>query len=197
MSKPILSLDFDGVIHSYLTPYKGVDIIPDAPVDGALEFIIRATQSFQVHIFSTRSRDENGVKAMKDWLEKAYINAGYDPPIVKYIMKSIQWPVTKPGARVSIDDRGITFTGRWPTMKELKDFRPWNKASDGVLEAAAINDEIKEINIIVDANRKLKNEIHALKSALQFYADRDHWSSSCMVEDVGRVARIALNIEKQ
>ena len=39
MSKPILCLDFDGVIHSYSSGWKGAAVIPDPPVDGAMRFI--------------------------------------------------------------------------------------------------------------------------------------------------------------
>ena len=39
MSKPILCLDFDGVIHSYASGWKGADVIPDAAVPGAMEFL--------------------------------------------------------------------------------------------------------------------------------------------------------------
>jgi hypothetical protein len=28
---------------------------------------------------------------------------------------------------VTLDDRAITFTGTWPSMKQLQEFKPWNK----------------------------------------------------------------------
>ena len=31
MPKPILCLDFDGVVHSYTSGWKGADVIPDPP----------------------------------------------------------------------------------------------------------------------------------------------------------------------
>jgi hypothetical protein len=40
MTKPILCLDFDGVIHSYSSGWKGADVIPDPPVE-ALGAIMR------------------------------------------------------------------------------------------------------------------------------------------------------------
>ena len=42
MTKPILCLDFDGVIHSYTSGWKGARIILDPPVPGALDFILAA-----------------------------------------------------------------------------------------------------------------------------------------------------------
>jgi hypothetical protein len=48
MAKPILSLDFDGVIHSYTSGWKGADVIADPPVPGAFQFIGEALQVFLV-----------------------------------------------------------------------------------------------------------------------------------------------------
>jgi hypothetical protein len=37
--KPILCLDFDGVIHSYTRGWSGANVVSDAPVKGAFDFI--------------------------------------------------------------------------------------------------------------------------------------------------------------
>src|SRR5882672_3079773 len=39
MRKPILCLDFDGVLHSYSSGWKGADVIPDAPTPGMAAFL--------------------------------------------------------------------------------------------------------------------------------------------------------------
>ena len=39
----------------------------------------------------------------------------------------IRFPLEKPPAMVTIDDRAITFTGEWPDLDDLKAFKPWNK----------------------------------------------------------------------
>ena len=36
---PILAIDFDGVLHSYSSGWKGSRNIPDPPVDGAIEWL--------------------------------------------------------------------------------------------------------------------------------------------------------------
>jgi len=128
MSKPILCLDFDGVIHSYSSGWKGAEIIPDEPVPGAINFLREAVKHFTVHIFSSRSHQLGGGEAMREWLgywimfeEPDIIN--FDPPW----FASIVWPTEKPPAFLTIDDRAITFTGEWPSIESLKAFKPWNK----------------------------------------------------------------------
>jgi len=124
MSKPILCLDFDGVLHSYTSGWRGAAIIPDKPVPGAIEFLNEATGKFDVHIFSSRSNQEGGIKAMRLWLKVVtYETFGVSPSWLDLI----KWPTEKPPAHVTIDDRAITFTGEWPSIEDLKDFKPWNK----------------------------------------------------------------------
>ena len=65
---PTLTLDFDGVVHSYASGWKGAAVIPDSPVPGALRFIIEAQKHFQVAIFSSRSHQWGGRRAMRKWL---------------------------------------------------------------------------------------------------------------------------------
>lgn len=80
--KPILCLDFDGVIHSYTSGWKGPRVIPDPPVPGALEFIVEVLKSenYQLMIYSSRSRYLGARRAMKKWLYNHYVAlAGIDP----------------------------------------------------------------------------------------------------------------------
>lgn len=153
--KPILCLDFDGVIHSYTSGWKGARTIPDAPVPGALQFIVEALDHFDVQIFSSRSNYLFGRAAMKRWLRKHLMALAmeddsnlpdwwldvvrdrfmetYDPwhivsrEEIDVIIGRIQWPTHKPPAMVTIDDRALTFTGEWPSLSEIKAFKPWNK----------------------------------------------------------------------
>ena len=123
MAKPILCLDFDGVCHSYTSGWKGATIIPDLPVPGMWHFLEQAIHDFEVHIYSSRSHQEGGIAAMRCWfLENA--DSFYRQDIVK---KHLQFPQEKPPALVTLDDRALTFTGVWPSVEMLSQFKPWNK----------------------------------------------------------------------
>lgn len=162
MPKPILCLDFDGVLHSYGSGWQGAITIPDPPVDGALQFVVTALPHFQVAIFSSRSRYWGGRSAMKAWLRAHLIaEAGQDfndtptwwgnyiaqtafaDPWVdevayaaKRVVQAIDWPLFKPPAMVGLDDRVITFEGRFPTIERLQRFQPWNKRGTGNAQGA-------------------------------------------------------------
>lgn len=124
---PILCLDFDGVIHSYTSGWQGANCVPDMPVVGAIDFIIAAEKQFELHIFSSRSNQEGGMHAMQEWLINHLINHGLsEDAALKMTYAVIRWPTEKPPALVTIDDRAITFTGEWPNIEVLLNFKPWN-----------------------------------------------------------------------
>lgn len=133
MGKPILCLDFDGVIHSYSSGWQGADLIPDPPVPGSLPFIAAATELFTVCIFSSRSHQPGGIAAMIHWLGFWSVDPVYGMPgdFNHALWGEIQWPLEKPPALVTIDDRALTFTGNWADypLDELAAFKPWNKRS--------------------------------------------------------------------
>lgn len=69
---PTVIVDFDGVIHSYESGWKGPRTIPDPPVDGAINFLLRLIgyDDIQPAILSTRSQYWFGRWAMKSWLKR-------------------------------------------------------------------------------------------------------------------------------
>jgi len=125
MSKPILSVDFDGVLHSYKSGWEGALTISDPPVEGAIDWLKRAVDSFEINVYSSRSHVAGGIDAMREWLRRwsMYENNGIEP----LWFEKIQWPEHKPSAFLIIDDRAFCFEGRWPSMTELFEFRPWYK----------------------------------------------------------------------
>lgn len=156
--RPILCLDFDGVVHSYTSGWKGATRIPDPPVPGALEFIVGALGHFRVAIFSSRSHQWGGRRAMRRWLRDEFVKASSCPAesfailppwhqdwiaannynetwdhdiraAADALVKAVAWPLFKPSAMVTIDDRALTFSGDWSAydVATLKAFQPWNK----------------------------------------------------------------------
>lgn len=132
--KPILCLDFDGVCHSYTSGWKGADVIPDPPVRGLFEFLTEAEQYFEINIFSSRTHQKGGKVAMREWfivwLMKYYSHGGLNIPgdrelAESQIDKFLRFPEDKPPAVVTLDDRGILFTGEWPSIESLRTFKPW------------------------------------------------------------------------
>ena len=124
--KPILCLDFDGVIHSYTSGWKGADVIPDPPVEGAIAFMLGALEHFNVVIFSSRSNQRGGLKAMQAWLRGHAGATWYESPAGPGL-EDVKFVNEKPPALVTLDDRAITFDGTWPAIDTLKEFKPWNK----------------------------------------------------------------------
>lgn len=113
MTKTIV-FDFDGVINSYVSGWKGVDVIPDPPVDGIKEAIdnIRLA-GYEVIVVSTRCAKHEGLEAVIKYLSKYSIHV--DGVAAK-----------KPPALVYIDDRAICFDGH-PEMllSKIQSFKTW------------------------------------------------------------------------
>jgi hypothetical protein len=125
MGKPILCLDFDGVIHSYSSGWKGARTIPDPPVEGAITFIEETLLAgWDVVIHSSRARYFGGITAMRNWLRHYAGNSWDTMGLAIADVRFVRW---KPPAVVTIDDRAVTFTGVFPKLGDLKTFKPWNK----------------------------------------------------------------------
>jgi hypothetical protein len=119
MGKLILLVDFDGVIHGYDSGWKGADIVPDPPVPEAIDWLDKASEFWDVYIYSSRSKDHKGIEAMKNWLQ--YWGNG--------VVEKVTFCHEKPAAFLTIDDRAICFDGDWSKLdpQELLSFKPWNK----------------------------------------------------------------------
>lgn len=140
-----VAVDFDGVLHSYVSPWKNAWTIPDPPVPGAIEWLSQMVEKFDVAVFSTRNRSFFGRWAMKSWLRRHtynhYADLAYgagrhwthldtEEEAWRAAVGTIarfKFPKHKPAALIYVDDRAYRFEGHFPTADEIHRARPWNK----------------------------------------------------------------------
>lgn len=111
---PTVVFDFDGVIHSYTSGWKGMANIPDPPVPGVREAIaeIRAA-GYRVVVVSTRCSELDGLVAIRKFMDENHI-----------FVDDIS--AHKPPALVYIDDRALCFDGHPETLlNKIQEFKPW------------------------------------------------------------------------
>lgn len=129
--KPILCLDFDGVIHGYQSGWQGMGVCNDPPVPGTCHFLEEATKHFRVAIYSSRSKSLIGRRAMKRYMRERFeVLLTFSPDHDRdTLYEMLEWPWFKPSAFLTIDDRALTFNGSWDIFnpQALREFKPWNK----------------------------------------------------------------------
>ena len=110
--------DFDGVIHSYTSGWKGETNITDPPVPGIQEALKEIHDAgYEVVVVSTRCKTVLGRMAIENWLDMYGMTQEVDK-----VCKE------KPPAIAYIDDRAICFDGHPETLlKKIKNFQPWYK----------------------------------------------------------------------
>lgn len=128
MRRQTICVDFDGVLHSYTSGWKGATVIPDPPVDGALEWLTKLTDDFDVVVCSSRARNPLGWWAVRRWLTRELVRYwGAHASVAWDALAAIRVTSRKPKAIVYVDDRAWRFDGQhWPTAQELRGHRPWH-----------------------------------------------------------------------
>lgn len=113
---PTIVFDFDGVIHSYVSGWKGEIAIPDPPVPGIAEEIARIRAAgYRVVVVSTRCASIEGLAAVQQYL----LQNGID---VDAVQKE------KPPAICYVDDRAICFNGVSEGLLEtIQKFKSWTE----------------------------------------------------------------------
>jgi hypothetical protein len=128
MGKPIICIDFDGVIHRYNNGWQN-GAIYDRMVDGFIAWAHRAREHFTLVIYSSRSKTPEGVDAMAEWLNK-YLSEE-QPFTDPVLLEDFEFASEKPPAWLTIDDRALCFNGNWSdpnfSVEAMRSFNPWNK----------------------------------------------------------------------
>ena len=174
----IICVDFDGVLNSYTSGWQGPTVVPDSPVPGAIEWLCELCrdEEFQPAIYSSRSRYHDGILAIKRWLGKHGFPQGYiDDELITF-------PTQKPAAFIAIDDRGYRFSGRFPSLDELRVFKPWNKGGEMEVEEA--------VRVLTSALRDDPDFYHSYQSNIAV-AVQDIFDGHVSPEDVNRLSNEA------
>ena len=112
--------DFDGVINSYKSGWKGTTNIPDPPVPGIDKVLksLKESGNYKIFIVSSRCGQVGGTEAIADYMRKYKLGAYID-----------EITAIKPAAYVTIDDRCIQFDGKKvdSLLEQIENFTPWNK----------------------------------------------------------------------
>lgn len=122
-----VAVDFDGVLHSYTTPWVNAHTIPDPPVEGAIEWLAATIQKFDVVVYSTRCKTWRGRRAVRRWLRQHSGNVWNEGPGFRGT-EDVKVSYEKPPALVYIDDRAWRFEGdNFPSADEIHRAIPWTK----------------------------------------------------------------------
>jgi hypothetical protein len=149
--KYTIALDFDGVIHRYISGWRGPRTIADGPVPGAIDQLLDYIERFDVVIFSSRFTAWGGKRAVRRWLveqiaqelhrlnreQRLHLKpttADYYAEYRAYhdvaralVRNELSFMREKPKACVIIDDRAWCFDGAFPSPAAIERFKPWNR----------------------------------------------------------------------
>lgn len=106
--KPVLAIDFDGVIHRYNQGWKDGSIY-DIPVPGVKESLEKLSKKYTLVIHSARARSKTQIRMIQDWLTKNNLSqyiSRIEPKIV---------------AKLYVDDSAISFKNWGQALKEIND----------------------------------------------------------------------------
>lgn len=124
-----ITLDFDGVIHAYTSPWSGADVVCDGVVPGAID----AIQSYQeagyfVSVYSTRSHSFGGIAAMRQamygWIMDHFAP---DTTTANRVYTELEWPTELLPSILYVNDNGYRFEGEFPSLEFLKSAKSWAK----------------------------------------------------------------------
>ena len=111
-----IAIDFDGVIHSYLSKFVSEEVIPDEPVESIADLLNKLKDKYKIVVFSTRASTKRGKNAIINYMNEKGL---YFDEVTNI----------KPAAFLYVDDRAIQFNGDCDKLyNDIVSFkRPWNK----------------------------------------------------------------------
>lgn len=133
--RPILCVDFDGVLHNQRGHAGDPSVIQNPPVPGALDWLAELQKSgLNVAIFTARlagGGDAWIIPAIRRWLTEYGFAGDLD---------ALKYTAVKPhNLQLLIDDRAFRFEGTFPTLEEIAELSvPWNEKYPQPLHKPAV-----------------------------------------------------------
>ncbi len=127
--KPIICIDFDGVIHSYEHGWRNGEIYGTV-TKGFFEWAQVMKDHFTLVVYSSRSKDIDDRGNMYRWFRDRWNEWMRASQGVTLHIDDFIFAHEKPSAFITIDDRCICFDGDWSkiTAESIFNFKPWNKS---------------------------------------------------------------------
>lgn len=180
-----IAVDFDGVLHSYLSGWQGADIIPDPPVEGAIDWLNEIGVAYDIAILTTRAREQAGAQAVGEWLNEQGVE-------IDFVVTAVKEP-----ALLYIDDRAWRFSGRFPNLKTIRYAKPW-KAGDPLKQSARskIQDIHERLHHLEGKQARLKAELRQERERAEVLAETLRQIAG-RAPDPGRLAAAALEATEE
>lgn len=133
--KPVLAIDFDGVVNPYSKGWQGGELYETEVTRGFFEWAAEAERAgFVLVIYSSRSKEPAKREAMRKWLEQRMLEwiaeqERMHSPLRKHRFQ-FTYSAEKPPAWLTIDDRCVLFDASlWknPALQPeaMSKFRSW------------------------------------------------------------------------
>ena len=185
-----IAVDFDGVLHQYISPWVDATVIPDPPVPGAIEWLTEMSRHFRIVIHTCRFKQDNldpadderyppqslgkvarVVHAVQQWLRAHGL-----PGEVLAGLHFWTFP-GKPTALVYVDDRGYRFRGDFPSRDDIHQrLRPWKTGQEKLSERnAALDRAVVAFRDGAIATAKEADELRAAVADLYSKLDTLYW----------------------
>lgn len=119
--KPILSVQFDGVLHDYEGKLwrMATRVVLGPPVPGSFTFLEKALDFFTVCVIGERNNDPLARRALWRWFKR------HGWPIEHRRPAKLLFPVVMPESFLVIHDRCFRFEGKFPEPDLLTRFTSW------------------------------------------------------------------------
>jgi hypothetical protein len=126
MTRLIVACDFNGVIHDHRDRVKGSCCADDPDIPGAIDWLKATSEKFDIVLVSASFARAEFVSSAKVWLAAKGIPREWLVPVYPGRNRITLTPF-KPPCLLFVDDRAFFFQGRFPTVKEIETFKPWNR----------------------------------------------------------------------